>query len=84
MNFDSLMNRLNNEKEETRIQKMARLMYFNQALENKDFIGMIHHSGLSEELAETMTMSDILDSISVRMLQIAQEVGLRQGADSDE
>jgi DNA-directed RNA polymerase specialized sigma54-like protein len=58
-----------------RLEKMQMFHKYTQAMMKNDFMGMVDALGYSEEILEDMTYPEILESMVVRVADLAKEVG---------
>jgi hypothetical protein len=58
-----------------RLERMQMFHKYTQAMMKDDFVGMINALGYSEEILEGMTYPEIMESMVVRVADLAKEVG---------
>ena len=58
-----------------RLERMQMFHKYTQALMRDDFVGMIEALGFSEDILEDMTYPEIMQSMVVRVADLAKEVG---------
>jgi hypothetical protein len=58
-----------------RLERMQMFHKYTQAMMKDDFVGMIDALGYSEEILEGMTYPEIMESMVVRVADLAKEVG---------
>lgn len=63
-------------KEMSRLQAIDIMFKYNTAAERDDFIGMCLLTGLTEEMVESMSLEEVLQTMSVRLADIARLAGM--------
>jgi hypothetical protein len=58
-----------------RLERMQMFHKYTQAMMKNDFMGMVDALGYTEEILEGMTYPEILESMVVRVADLAKEVG---------
>jgi hypothetical protein len=58
-----------------RLERMQMFHNYTQAMMRDDFVGMVNALGYSEEILEGMTYPEIMESMVVRVADLAKEVG---------
>ena len=58
-----------------RLERMQMFHKYTQAMMRDDFVGMIEALGFSEDILEDMTYPEIMQSMVVRVADLAKEVG---------
>jgi len=58
-----------------RLERMQMFHKYTQAMMKDDFVGMIDALGYTEEILEGMTYPEIMESMVVRVADLAKEVG---------
>lgn len=58
-----------------RLERMQMFHNYTQAMMRDDFVGMVNALGYSEEILEGMTYPEIMQSMVVRVADLAKEVG---------
>jgi len=58
-----------------RLERMQMFHKYTQAMMKNDFMGMVDALGYSEEILEGMTYPEIMESMVVRVADLAKEVG---------
>jgi len=58
-----------------RLERMQMFHRYTQAMMRDDFVGMVEALGYSEDILKDMTYPEIMESMVVRVADLAKEVG---------